>query len=325
MLVLLALDLGVFQRRGEVVTFRRAASWTVAYVTLALLFGLAVGVRFGSDRAFEFYAGYLIELALSVDNLFVFLLLFASFRVPRELQHRVLFWGILGALLMRALFIFLGATLLAHFHFVIYVFGAFLVFTGVRLLVKTDSSPHPENSPVVRFFARTLPVTTGFQGGRFLVRQDGRLWATPLLLVLLAIEASDVVFAVDSIPAIFGVTRDPFIVYTSNIFAVLGLRSMYFLLSGLLGRFRYLPVGLALVLAFIGSKMLLSGLLQIPVLVSLAVVVALLGGSVLASLLAKPRPEQGEGRAQGQDLGADGLHLHQAGKGGEANELGGGV
>jgi tellurite resistance protein TerC len=303
MLALLALDLGLFHRKDKVVSFREAAGWVITYVVLATAFGLGVGVKFGSERALEFYAGYLIELALSVDNLFVFLLLLGTFRVPPALQHRVLFWGIMGALVMRAVFIVLGAALLQRFHFVIYIFGAFLVITGIRLLWKGDESPHPENNPVVRFLSRRMPVTSTFRGRHFVVRENGKLWATPLLVVLLAIEATDVVFAVDSIPAIFGVTTDPFIVYTSNIFAVLGLRSMYFVLSNLMGRFRYLPIGLALVLAFIGSKMLLSGVLHVPVLVSLAVVAALLGGSVLLSLLVTSKHR--EGGSQGQGPGAD--------------------
>ena len=217
----------------------------------------------------------------------------------------MLFWGIIGALVMRAVFIVLGAALLQKFHFVIYVFGAFLVITGVKLLWKRDDTPHPERGAVVRFLSRVLPVTSDFRGHHFLVRESGRLWATPLLVVLLAIEASDVVFAVDSIPAIFGVTTDPFIVYTSNIFAVLGLRSLYFVLSNLMGRFRHLPVGLALVLAFIGGKMLLSSVFHVPVLVSLAVVAALLGGSVVSSLLTTSRDSKDSKRgAEGQGPGA---------------------
>jgi tellurite resistance protein TerC len=303
MLSLLALDLGLFHRKDKVVSFREAAGWTITYIILATAFGLGVGAKFGSERALEFYAGYLIELALSVDNLFVFLLLLGSFRVPAPLQHRVLFWGIMGALIMRAVFILLGAALLQRFHFVIYIFGAFLVFTGIKLLIKNDAPSHPEKNAVVRYLGRALRVTPEFRGRHFVVREGGRLWATPLLVVLLAIEATDVVFAVDSIPAIFGVTTDPFIVYTSNIFAVLGLRSMYFVLSNLMGKFRHLPVGLALVLAFIGAKMLLSGVFHVPVLISLAVVAVLLAGSVAWSLLSPL--EDGEGGPKGQGPGSE--------------------
>jgi tellurite resistance protein TerC len=287
-LILLVIDLGVGHQRDKPVSFRRAAAWTVIYVVLAGLFGLFVWTRFDGDRALAFYTGYVIELALSVDNLFVFLMLFSYFHVPPAQQHRVLFWGILGALVMRALFIVAGAALLQRFHFVTYLFGLFLVVTGARLLRRGDQEVHPERNPILRVVRALVPVTSDFRGSKFLVREGGRLWATPLFVVLVAIEATDVVFALDSIPAIFGVTTDPFIVYTSNIFAILGLRSLYFLLSGLMGRFRYLPIGLALVLVFIGLKMLGADILHVPTAVSLLVVLVLLAGSIAWSLLATP-------------------------------------
>jgi tellurite resistance protein TerC len=286
---LLALDLFVLHRKPHAVRPREALVWVGVYVGLALLFCAGIFLRFGSDRAMEFLAGYVIEEALSIDNLFVFLVIFSYFRVPPELQHRVLFWGIVGALVLRALFVVLGAALINAFHGVTYIFGAFLVITGVRLLLQREGEIHPERNPVLRFLRRRLPVTKDYHGTRFTLIQDGRRFATPLLLVLVFIEATDVVFAVDSIPAVFAVTSDPFIVYTSNIFAILGLRSLYFALAGMMERFHYLKVGLALVLAFVGTKMLVAGVFKIPVGWSLGVVVLLLGVSVAASLLRPPR------------------------------------
>jgi tellurite resistance protein TerC len=284
-LVMLALDLGVFHRRAHTVHVREALVWTTVWITLAMLFNLGVYLWFGPDRALEFLAGYLIEKALSVDNIFVFLLVFSSFSTPAELQHRVLFWGIFGAIVLRALFIVLGAALLTRFHWIAYAFGAFLVVTGARMLLHPGFEVHPERNPLFRLFRRYVPAVATYHGGQFTVVQGGKRLATPLLVVLLAIEATDVVFAVDSIPAIFAVTKDPFIVYTSNIFAILGLRALYFALAGMIGKFHYLRVGLSLVLAFVGAKMLLASVLNIPIAVSLAVIAALLGGSVLASLL----------------------------------------
>jgi tellurite resistance protein TerC len=289
-LALLALDLGVFHRRPRAVRVREALLWTLFWISLALLFNLGVWYRFGSARALEFLTGFLIEKALSVDNIFVFLVIFSFFAVPPEFQHRVLFWGIVGALVMRAAFILLGAALLASFHWVIYVFGAFLVYTGFKLLSAHSVEVHPERNPLIRLFRRFVPAVSSWRGPRFTVVENGRRYATPLLFVLLAIEATDIVFAVDSIPAIFAVTRDPFIVYTSNIFAILGLRALYFALAGVIHRFRHLRFGLALVLAFVGVKMLISDLYKIPAPVSLAVVAALLAGSVLASLLRRGEP-----------------------------------
>ena len=291
-LAMLALDLGVVHRQAHTVHMREALLWTGVWITLALVFSIGVYVWFGAERAFEFLTGYLIEEALSVDNVFVFLIIFGAFAVPPVLQHRVLFWGILGALLMRALFVILGAALLQQFHWVGYLFGAFLVFTGIKLLMQRGGEAHPERNPLLRLFRRCVPVVEDYRGGHFIVVEGGRRYATPLLVVLVAIEATDIVFAVDSIPAIFAVTTDPFIVYTSNIFAILGLRSLYFALAGIMGQFHYLKAGLSLVLTFVGVKMLLVGIYKLPILVSLGVIVALLAGSIVASLLRPPTKPQ---------------------------------
>jgi len=284
-LVLLALDLGVFHRKAHAVSIREAFVWSAVWVGLALSFAVAVAFWFGLERGEEFLAGFLIEKALAVDNLFVFAVIFSTFAVPAALQHRVLFWGILGALVMRAIFIWLGAALLQQFHWVMYVFGGFLVLTGVKLLLQREKDLHPEQNPLVRLFTRLVPSVSQYHGTRFFVREKGRWYATPLLLVLFVVETTDVAFAVDSIPAIFAVTSDPFIVYTSNIFAILGLRSLYFLLAGVIDRFHYLKVGLALVLVFVGVKMLLLEVYKIPIELSLLVIVTLLGGAVITSLL----------------------------------------
>jgi len=287
-LAMLALDLGVFHRRAHAVHVREALLWTLVWISLAMIFNVGVYFWFGSERALEFLTGYVIEKALSVDNIFVFLVIFSYFAVPAALQHRVLFWGILGASVMRAIFIFLGAALLQQFHWVMYVFGAFLLFTGVKLLLQRGSEVHPERNPLFQLFRRMVPSVSDYRGSHFTVVEAGKRYATPLLLVLVAIEATDLVFAVDSIPAVFAITRDPFIVYTSNIFAILGLRALYFALAGVMGRFHYLRVGLALVLAFVGAKMMLTDLYKIPIVASLAVVAALLAGSVMASLIRPP-------------------------------------
>jgi tellurite resistance protein TerC len=284
-LALLALDLGVFHRRAHAVGFREALGWSVVWVALALAFNGLLWSWYGGERALEFFTGYLIEKALAVDNIFVFLVIFATFRVPAAYQHRILFWGILGALVMRAAFIFAGAVLLERFHWVMYVFGAFLVATGVKLLRQNEAELHPERNPLFRLFTRVVPSVPAYHGPRFTVVRDGRRYATPLLLVLVCIEATDVVFAVDSIPAIFAVTSDPFIVFTSNIFAILGLRSMFFLLAGVMDRFHYLKVGLALVLGFVGTKMLLVDVWKIPIAASLGVIGLILGGAIIASWL----------------------------------------
>ncbi len=285
-LAMLALDLGVFHRNAHAVKMREALAWSVVWIGLAILFNAGVYFWFGQDRALEFLTGYLIEKALSVDNLFVFLVLFSYFAVPTQLQHRVLFWGIVGALLMRAGFIMAGAALIQQFQWVIYIFGAFLVFTGIKLLAAREGGNiSPERNIVLRLSRRIIPSVPDYRGARFTVKEAGRRYATPLLMVLLAIEATDIVFAVDSIPAIFAVTTDPFIVFTSNIFAILGLRALYFLLAGMIGKFRFLKVGLGLVLAFVGIKMLIAGFFHVPIALSLGIVAALLFLSVVASFL----------------------------------------
>jgi TerC family integral membrane protein len=287
-LTMLALDLGVFHRTAHAVSVREALVWTAVWITLALGFNVGVYLWFGAERAFEFLTGYVIEKALSIDNIFVFLLVFSAFAVPVTLQHRVLFWGILGALVMRAMFIVLGAALLQRFHWVIYIFGAFLVCTGIKLLIQRADEVHPERNPLFRLFRRCVPAVHDYRGGHFTVVESGKRYATPLLVVLVAIETTDLVFAVDSIPAIFAVTKDPFIVYTSNIFAILGLRALYFALAGMMGKFHYLKVGLSLILVFVGVKMLLADFYTIPILASLGVIVALLAGAVVASQLRPP-------------------------------------
>jgi TerC family integral membrane protein len=282
---LLAIDLGVFHRRAHAIRFKEALLWSACWIGLSLAFNAWIYFHFGPRTGLEFLTGYLIEYALSVDNIFVFLVIFSYFGVHPAYQHRVLFWGILGALLLRGLFILAGATLIARFHWIIYLFGAFLVYTGVRLLRHEETEIRPEHNPVLRLFRRFVPLTPDFVGQRFLVRLDGRLLATPLLLVLVVVEATDVAFATDSIPAIFAITRDPFIVFTSNICAILGLRSLYFLLASLMFRFRYLNVGLGLVLAFVGMKMLASEIVEVPTGLSLGIIVLLLGGSIVVSWL----------------------------------------
>jgi len=288
---MLALDLGVFHRKAHVIRLREAAVWSAIWVGLALSFNLLVLWRCGVGRSVEFFQAWLVEKALSVDNIFVFLAIFSYFAVAPRLQHRVLFWGIFGALLTRALFIWTGATLLQSFHFVMYVFGVFLILTAGRLLVGDDAEVQPDRNIVLRIFRRLVPVANEYEGARFLVRRDGRLMATPLLLVLVVVEATDVMFAVDSIPAVFGITQDVFIVYTSNIFAILGLRAMSFLVASVIQKLRYLKAGLALVLAFVGLKMLAGKYVHVPELLSLGVVAILLTGTALASLLFPERKD----------------------------------
>ncbi|BDG62350.1 TerC family protein [Caldinitratiruptor microaerophilus] len=284
-LAMLALDLGVFHRQAHAVTIKEATVWSTVWIALALAFNVGVYLWRGPETALEFLTGYLIEKSLSVDNIFVFLMIFSYFSVPAALQHRVLFWGIIGALIMRGIFIAVGATLLAKFHWIIYVFGGFLVLTGIKMGVQKDTDIHPERNPVLRFFRQWMPITEGYDGEHFLVRRAGRLFATPLFLVLLMVETTDLIFALDSIPAIFAVTRDPFIVYTSNVFAILGLRSLFFLLAGIMGLFRYLKLGLAVVLVFVGVKMMIVEIYKIPIAASLGVVFGVLAISVLASVL----------------------------------------
>jgi tellurite resistance protein TerC len=285
---MLALDLGVFHRKAHAVSRREALIWTLVWIGLALAFNLWIFLQFGSRLGLEFLTGYVIEKSLSVDNIFVFVIIFQYFSTPAASQHRALFWGVIGALLMRGVFILLGVALIETFSWIIYLFGGFLVFTGYRMLKGHDVEVHPERNPVVRLVRRVVPISADYHDSKMLVRREGRWMATPLLLVLVVVEATDVVFAVDSIPAIFAVTRDPFIVFTSNIFAILGLRSLYFLLADAMTRTQYLKVGLGAVLTFVGVKMLISEFYHIPILVSLAVIAGLLGASILVSLL-RPR------------------------------------
>ncbi len=286
-LAMLALDLGVFHRRQHAVGLREALIWSAVWIGLALLFGAGVALRFGADAGLEFLTGYVIEKALSIDNLFVFIVIFAAFGVTADRQHRVLFWG---ALALRGAFIAGGAAFLEAFHWAIYVFGGILVLTGGKLLARRKAEPHPERNPVTRLASRLLPLAPDGAVSGFLVRRGGRVLFTPLFLALLTVEVTDILFAVDSIPAVFAVTSDPFIVFTSNIFAVLGLRSLYFLPAGIMARFQHLKLGLAGVLLFVGAKMLLSQVLEIPVGLSLGVIAVILGLSVLASLLAPAPP-----------------------------------
>ncbi|MDL2718835.1 MAG: TerC family protein [Acidobacteriota bacterium] len=283
-LALLALDLGVFHRKAHAVSIREAAGWSVVWIALGLAFGAGIWWFEGRDPALQYIAGYLIEKSLSVDNIFVIALVFSYFAVPALYQHRVLFWGILGALVMRGALIAAGSLLLSRFHFLVWVFGAFLVFTGVKMAFHDQAELHPEKNPLVRLARRLFPVTNDYDGQKFFTRREGRLFATPLFLVLLVVESMDLVFAVDSVPAIFAVTSDPFLVYTSNVFAILGLRSLYFLLAGVMDRFVYLKLGLSAILVFVGLKMALAQLLKIPVGVSLGVIFGLLAVSVAASL-----------------------------------------
>ena len=284
-LVMLALDLGVFHRDSHEISIKEATVWTIVWIALACVFGAGVWFYEGQQKGLEYFTGYLIEKSLSVDNIFVFLVIFSYFEVPPRYRHRVLFWGIFGALIMRALFIFTGAALLEHFEWVMYVFGAFLVFTGIKLALRRDEKFDPESSRIYRLYSEVVPTTKRFRGQHFVVRENGRIRATPLLACLLLIETTDVIFALDSIPAVFGVTRDTFIVYTSNIFAILGLRALFFVVGGVVDKFRYLDVGLAFVLGFVGLKMLAEDLVHVPVWVSLLVVVGILGTAVGASVL----------------------------------------
>lgn len=286
-LAMLAIDLGVFHRKSHAVGMRESAIWSGVWVGLALVFFGIIWSTMGQNKALEYLTGYVIEKSLSIDNLFVFLMLFTVFAVPSHFQHKVLFWGILGALVLRAIFIFAGTALLSAFHWTLYLFGGFLLFTGVRMLFLKAEESHPERNPVLRLVRKIFPVTDDYVGSRFFVRRDRRLWATPLFIVLVAIETTDVIFAVDSIPAILAVSRDPFIVYTSNVFAILGLRALYFMLGGMMGLFRFLKVGLSLTLCFVGGKMLIADVYKIPILISLCAIVVLIGGSVVASIAKK--------------------------------------
>jgi len=290
-LLMLALDLGVFHRKAHRVTVGEAARWSAIWVGVSLLFNAAIWMFAGRQPALEFLTGYLVEKSLAVDNIFVIALIFSYFAVPEKYQHRVLFWGILGALVMRGAFIGAGAYALERWHWVIYVFGGILLLTGIKLAIRKDEGFDPEHNPVLKLVRRVMPVTADYDGQRFFSRENGRRMATPLLLALVMVEVTDLVFAVDSIPAIFAVTKDPFLVYTSNVMAILGLRSMYFLLAGVVHRFVYLKTGLAMVLVFVGAKMMLADVFHVPVLASLAVIATLIGGSIAASLLRANKDE----------------------------------
>lgn len=289
--LLLVVDLGVFHRNAHEVKVREALRLSVFWIALALLFNAFIWYWRGPEVGLQWFTGYLIEKSLSVDNLFVFLVIFSYFAVPAKYQHKVLFWGILGALVMRGLFITIGAALLNTFDWIIYIFGAFLVFTGFRMMRGGDEEIHPERNPIVNFVRRLIPVTPSYESGRFFTRIDGRRLATPLLIVLVMVETTDLVFAVDSIPAIFAVTRDPFLVFASNVFAILGLRSLYFLLAGVVHRFHLLKYGLSFILVFVGTKMLIVDFFKVPVVLSLAVIAVTITASVVLSLLF-PRKEE---------------------------------
>ena len=287
-LTMLALDLGVFHRKAHEIGMREALGWSALWIVLALLFNLGIYFWHGPEKALEFLTGYLLERSLSIDNLFVFLLIFSYFAVPYRFQHKVLFWGILGALITRAIFIATGVTLIQRLHWIIYVFGAFLILTGIKMALEKDKEIHPEKNPVLRLFCRFFPVTSNCEEDKFFVRKDGLRLATPLFIVLLVVETTDVVFALDSIPAILAITLDPFIVYTSNVFAILGLRALYFALAGIMRLFHYLHYGLSAILVFVGIKMLLSDIYKIPIGIALGVIAAILLVSVIASVV-QPR------------------------------------
>jgi tellurite resistance protein TerC len=286
--LMLALDLGVFHKHTHKVPVKEAVVWSAVWISLAVLFNLFVFFEFGKTKALEFFTGYVIEYSLSVDNIFVFILIFSYFAVKEQYQHKILFYGILGALIMRGIFIFAGVTLINRFHWIVIIFGGFLLFTGIRMLFHEETEVDPEKNVVVKFFRRFLPVTNSLQGDKLIIRQNRRLYATPLLLVLLIVESSDLIFAADSIPAILAISKHTFIVYTSNIFAILGLRSLYFAIAAIMGFFRYLKVGLAFVLTFVGLKMLASYFhYEIPIITSLGIIISILLVSILASVFIK--------------------------------------
>jgi len=297
----LLVDLKVFHRRSHEVGVKEALVWSAVWISLALMFGLGVGIWMGSEKGLLFITGYLIEASLSMDNLFVFLMIFAYFQVPAHLQHNVLFWGIFGAMVMRAVFILTGITLIQQFHWTIYIFGAFLIFTGIKMALNKGVEVHPEKIPILKFVRRFLPVTKDYHEDKFLVKNDGSVFATPLFIVLLVVESSDVMFAVDSIPAILAITVDPFIVYTSNAFAILGLRALYFALAATMRLFHHLHYGLSVILVFVGVKMLLSYAYTIPVAIVLPVVFGVLLISVIASVIS-PKKENTASALDDQSL-----------------------
>lgn len=285
LIILLALDLGVFHRHAHVVKIKEALIWSAIWIGLSLIFNYVILIYMGKEKALEFLAGYLIEKSLSVDNLFVFIMLFSYFNVDPKYQHKVLFWGIIGALVMRAIFIFAGVALLDKFHWLIYIFGGFLIYTGLTMLKPHKTDINPEKNPLVRLFMRFFPVTPDMHEGNFFVRINAKLYATPLFVVLIIVEFTDLIFAVDSIPAILAVSKDTFIIFTSNVFAILGLRALYFALAGITQYFFYLKYGLAAILSFVGIKMIISGFYKIPIHISLLVIFSMLLISVLASVI----------------------------------------
>lgn len=293
-ILLLALDLGVFHRKAHDVKIKEALIWSAVWIGVALLFNVAIYFIGGHVPALEFFTGYLLEKSLSVDNLFVFLMIFSYFKVARHHQHKVLFWGIVGALVMRAIFIAAGITLINKFHWIIYIFGALLIYTGIKMVTEKDKEIHPEKNPVLKIFRRFFPVTTDYRDSNFFVRESGRLFATPLFVVLLIVETTDVIFAVDSVPAVLAITRDPFVVYTSNVFAILGLRALYFALSGIMSLFHYLNYGLSAILVFVGTKMLISNYYKIPIYLALGFIGVALTISILASIIWPEKKEAGE-------------------------------
>lgn len=300
-LIMLALDLGVFHRKAHAVSIKEATIWSIVWISLALTFNACIYFFMGKDPALEFLSGYLIEKALSVDNIFVFVLIFSYFKVPSEYQHRVLFWGVLGALAMRAVLILVGASLISTFHWILYLFGAFLIITGIKMATQKHEAMDPGNNFMVKLIRRIMPVSDKYDGQKFMTIQNGKRFATPLLLVLVLVEASDLLFAVDSIPAIFAVTHEPFLVYTSNVFAILGLRSLYFLLAGVVDKFRFLKLGLAAVLSFVGIKMLIVDIYKVPTPLSLLVIFTIIMVSVVASLMIPEKKPEGKEKAVAAD------------------------
>ena len=286
-LIMLALDLGVFHKKTHEVKVKEALIWTAVWIALAMVFNAGIFHFFGKEKGVEFLTGYVIEKSLSVDNIFVFIMVFSYFQIPTKYQHKVLFWGVLGALVMRAIFIFAGVALISKFHWIIYIFGGFLIFTGFKMLLQEDKPIEPEKNPLIKLVRKILPVSNELHGDKFIIKQGAKTIATPLLLVLVLIEFTDLIFAVDSIPAILAISKDPFIVYTSNVFAIMGLRSLYFALSGITQYFVYLKYGLAAILIFVGTKMSIVDFYKVPVLLSLLIIVTILAISVIASLMVK--------------------------------------
>jgi len=304
-IVMLAIDLGIFHRKAHTVSLKEALTWSGVWISLALIFNVGLYVLRGPDPALQFFTGWLIEKSLSVDNIFVFVLLFSFFSVPSAYQHRVLFWGILGALIMRGILIAVGAVLLEQFHWILYVFGAFLIFTGIRMGLQKETNVDPEKNPLLTLARRIIPVTRDYEQDRFIVRRAGMLMATPLLLVLLVVESTDLVFAVDSIPAVFAVTRDPFIVYTSNVFAILGLRSLYFVFANVIDKFTYLKLGLSVILTYVGVKMLLADIFPIPTFLSLAIIALVLAAAIVASIMRARRINEKSETSQAEDTAGE--------------------